>query len=63
MEEGKEILRSDVVEEIKPCSGCTYLGTKADQSGDNTTDIKHRISQRIKPINALNYIWWHKNIN
>jgi adenylate cyclase class IV len=41
---------------------CTYLGTKIDQSGDNTTEIKHRISQMRKAINALNSIWWHKNI-
>jgi hypothetical protein len=24
---------------------CTFLGTKIDQLGDNTTEIKHRISQ------------------
>ena len=30
--------------------------------GDNTTEIKHRISQTRKAINALNSIWWHKNI-
>jgi len=29
-------------EEIKPCIECTYLGTKIDQLGDNTTEIKHR---------------------
>jgi hypothetical protein len=29
--------------------------------GDNTTEIKHRISQTRKTINALNSIWWHKN--
>jgi hypothetical protein len=29
---------------------------------DNTTEIKHRISQIRKAINALNSIWWHKNI-
>jgi len=63
MEEGKEILRCDVVEEIKQCLGCTYLGTKADQSVDNTTDIKHRISQTREAMNALNSVWWHKNIN
>jgi hypothetical protein len=43
------------------CTKCTYLGTKIDQSGDNTTEIKHRISQTRKAINALNFIWWHKN--
>jgi len=26
------------------------------------TEIKHRISQTRKAINALNSIWWHKNI-
>jgi len=28
---------------------------------DNTTEIKHRLSKK-KTINALNPIWWHKNI-
>jgi hypothetical protein len=28
----------------------------------NTTQIKQRISQTRKAINALNSIWWHKNI-
>jgi len=62
MGEGKEILKFDGGEEIKPYTACTYLGTKIDQSGDNTTEIKHRISQTRKAINALNSIWWHKNI-
>jgi len=62
MGEGKEILKSDSGEEIKPCTECTYLGTKTDQLGDNTTEIKHRISQTRKVVNALNFIWWHKNI-
>jgi len=35
----------DSGEEIRPRTECTYLGTKIDQSGDNTTEIKHRISQ------------------
>jgi hypothetical protein len=62
MGEGREILKFDGGEEIKPCTKCTYLGTKTDQSGDNTTEIKHKISQTRKAINALNSIWWHKNI-
>jgi len=62
MGEGKEILKFDGRDEIKPCTDCTYLGTKIDQLGDNTTEIKHRISQTRKAINALNSIWWHKNI-
>ena len=33
-----------------------------DNTADNTTEIKHRISQTRKAINALNSIWWHKNI-
>ena len=60
--EGKESLKFDGGEEIKPCTECTYLGTKIDQSGDNTAEIKHRISQTRKAINALNSIWWYKNI-
>ena len=57
--EGKEILKSDGGEEIKPCTECTYLGANIDQSGGNTTEIKHRISQTRKAINS---IWRHKNI-
>jgi hypothetical protein len=49
-------------EEIKPSTECTYLGTKIDHSGDNTTELKHRIYQTRKSINALNSIWWHKDI-
>jgi len=50
MGEGKEILKFDGREEIKPFTECTYLGTKIDQSGDNTTEIKHRISQKKKKL-------------
>jgi hypothetical protein len=56
MGEGKEILKFDGGEEIKPRTECTYLGTKIDQLGDNTTEIKHRISQTRKAINSLNSI-------
>jgi hypothetical protein len=59
--EEKEVLKFDCGKEINPCTECTYLGTKLDQSGDNTTEIKHRISQKRKAINALISIWWHKN--
>jgi len=62
MGEGKELLKYDSGEEIKPCTECTYLDTKIDQSVDNRTEIKHRISETRKVINALNSIWWHKNI-
>ena len=62
MGEGKEILKFDGGEDIKPCTECTYLGTKIDQSNDNTTEIKHRISQKTKAINALNPISSNKNI-
>jgi len=30
--------------------------------GENTTEIKHRMSQTRKAINALVSIWWHKNV-
>jgi hypothetical protein len=60
--EEKEALKFDCGEEINPCIECTYLGTKIDQSGDNATEIKHGIGQTRKAINALNSIWWHKNI-
>jgi len=49
-------------EEIKPRTECTYLGTKIDKSGHNTTVIKHRIRQTRKSINILNSLWWPKNI-
>jgi hypothetical protein len=49
-------------DEIKPSTECTYLGTKIDHKGDNTTEIKQRINQTRKTINALNSIWWHKDI-
>jgi len=62
MGEGKEILKFDSGEEIKTCTEWTYLDIKINQSGDNTTEIKHRISQTRKAVNALNSIWWHKNI-
>ena len=62
MGEEKEILKFEGREEIKPCTECTYLGTKIVQSGDNTAEIKHRISQTRKAIKALNSIWRHKNI-
>jgi hypothetical protein len=39
-----------------------YLGTKLDQLGDNRTEIKHRLNQTRQAINALNSIWWHKDI-
>ena len=29
---------------------CTYLGTKIEESGDNKTEIKHRISQTITKL-------------
>jgi hypothetical protein len=60
--EGKEILIFDGREAIKPYTECTYLDTKIDQSGVNTTEIKHRVCQTRKAINVLNSIWWHKNI-
>jgi hypothetical protein len=34
-----------------------------DQTADNTTEIKHRINQTSKPINALNFIWWRDGGN
>jgi hypothetical protein len=39
--EEKESLKFDSGEEIKPSMEYTYLGTKIDQLGDNTTEIKH----------------------
>ena len=51
--EEKESLKFDSGEEIKPSTECTYLGTKIDHTGDNTTEIKHRINQTRKAINVL----------
>jgi hypothetical protein len=61
IEEEKESLKFDSGEEIKPSTECTYLGTETDQTGDNTTKIKHRINQTRTAINALNSIWWQKD--
>jgi len=38
MGEGKEILKFEDWEDINMCTECTCLGTKIDQSGDNTTE-------------------------
>jgi hypothetical protein len=35
-------LQINIGEEIQQCTECTYLDTKIDQLGDNTTEIKHR---------------------
>jgi hypothetical protein len=58
----KESLKFNSMEETKPSTECTYFGTKIDQTGDNTTEIKHRIIQTRIAINALNSIYWHKEI-
>jgi hypothetical protein len=42
--EEKESLKFDSGEEIKPSTECTYLGTNINQTGNNTTEIKHRIN-------------------
>ena len=62
MGEEKECLKFDSGEEIKPSRECTYLGTKIDQTGDDTTQLKHRINQTRKAISALNSIWCQKDI-
>jgi len=36
-----EILKFEGGEEIKLCTECTYLGTKIDQSDNNTTEVKN----------------------
>jgi hypothetical protein len=54
MGEEKECLKFDSEEEIKTSRECTYLGTKIDQTGDNTTEIKHRINPY--PANVENMV-------
>ena len=46
MGDGKEILKCEGWEEIKPCIKCTYLGTKINQLRDNTTEIKQNQSNK-----------------
>ena len=58
--EGKESLKLEGGKEIKPCTECTYLGTVIDRLGEYTAEIKHRINQARKAINALNSVWWQK---
>jgi hypothetical protein len=43
MGEGKQILKLDGGEEIKPCTDYTYLGTKIDQLGDNNNNNNNNI--------------------
>ena len=45
-----------------PYTDRTISQVYSTQTGDNTTEIKHRINQTRKVINALNSIWWHKDI-
>jgi hypothetical protein len=58
----RQNVKFDSVEEIKPNTECTYLGTKIDQTGDNKTGIKHRINQTRKAINYIISIQCHKDI-
>ena len=60
--ENEESLKFDNGEEITPCTEHIYLGVKIDKFGNNTTEIRNRITQTRKAINALNSIWWNKGI-
>jgi hypothetical protein len=46
--EEKESLKFDSGEEIKPSTECAYLGPKIDQTGENTTEIKHSHPQHTQ---------------
>jgi len=39
-----------------------YLGSKCTKDGRHTKNIRHRVTQARKIINALNGIWWSKDI-
>ena len=46
-------------------TGCTefrYLGTTFTKDGRDTKNIHHRVTQARKKIDALNGVWWSKNI-
>jgi hypothetical protein len=46
-------------------TGCTefrYLGTIFTKTGRDTKNISHRVTQARKIIDALNGVWWSKNI-
>ena len=56
MGEGKEISKFDGGEEKNHVQYVHIQVKKIDQLGDNTIEIKHRISQTRKAINVLNSI-------
>jgi len=70
MGEGKETLKFDGGEEIKPCTECTYLGTKIDQWGDNTTftifctkksdSLSHTIHCLLNPLQTKRILLYLK---
>jgi uncharacterized membrane protein len=39
-----------------------YLGTIFTKDGRDTKNIRHRVTQTWKIIDALNGVWWSKNI-
>ena len=53
--EEKESLKFDSGVEIKPSTECTCLGTKIDQTGDNTTEVKHKVNQTRKAIKCFKF--------
>jgi len=46
MGEGKETLKFEGGEEIRPCTECTYLGTKIDQWGDKLKSTLYKNFKR-----------------
>jgi hypothetical protein len=58
----KYIIKSVKNDIITGCTEFRYLGTVLTKGGRDTKKICHRVTQARKIIDALNGVWWSKNI-
>jgi hypothetical protein len=56
------LLEMDNGDIITGCTEFRYLGTIFTKDGRDTKNISHRVTQARKIIDALNKVWWSKNI-